>query len=210
MRAWQTCWHLAGVPARRPASFVDSERILRLPPPAWPDGHRPALPEPPRSPMPNGSRSKASGSCGGWPAARAMRQFRSVPADDWPPGFRQVDVPGQKVGLGQGSFDGSERSAYRSERWAHDAQAALLRRLRATPRRDAYARRLRATPTRDAYARRPRTRSRPATRAASFGFVAQRAVWLNPQSGTSERRSSGTPAASSFSMRSATSSAVSM
>ena len=37
-----------------------------------------------------------------------------------------------------------------------------------------------------------------------------RAVWLKPQSGTSVRRSAGTPAASTASARSATSSAVSM
>ena len=40
---------------------------------------------------------------------------------------------------------------------------------------------------------RPRTRSRPATRAASLALVAQRAVWLKPQSGTSVSRSAGTP-----------------
>ena len=56
---------------------------------------------------------------------------------------------------------------------------------------------------------RPRTRSRPATRARSLAVVAQRAVWLKPQSGTSVRRSGGTPAARTASIRSATSSAVS-
>ncbi len=57
---------------------------------------------------------------------------------------------------------------------------------------------------------RPRTRSRPATSARSLARVAQRAVWLKPQSGTSVRRSGGTPAATTASMRSATSSGVSM
>ena len=42
---------------------------------------------------------------------------------------------------------------------------------------------------------------------ASLARVAQRAVWLNPQSGTSVSRSGGTPAASTASVRSATSSA---
>ena len=51
------------------------------------------------------------------------------------------------------------------------------------------------------------TRSRPATSASSLAVVAQRAVWLNPQSGTRASRSGGTPAASTWSIRSATSSA---
>src|SRR6266850_4037300 len=56
---------------------------------------------------------------------------------------------------------------------------------------------------------RPRTRSRPATRARSLAVVAQRAVWLKPQSGTRVSRRGGMPVARIASIRPANSSALS-
>src|SRR5262249_3776363 len=55
----------------------------------------------------------------------------------------------------------------------------------------------------------PRTRSRPWPGEGGFWIVRWRAVWLNPQSGTSVSRSGGTPVSRTASILRATSSGVS-